>query len=402
MRTAKIIKVLNFLIILFTSLLLIASTFSKAALETFSTLVILFWLVKRSLIFKKEGKFFPATVLNRPIAGYALVILLATINSVNFKSSIIAFFGKTLEYILLYFAVCDTVKTKKTFYLILLGLILAGGGLVIDSAFQYFTGTDLFRHYQMNDDFRLKASFSNANDFAGWLILITPLFILLILSRLRNKSFLSAFGLGSLSLLMLVCLWLTFSKAAILGLFIALIFLTVYFSRKKKRAVFFVIAALIFFAVFSFLKGWPQEFINTDRSASVLLRIDLWKTALSAWADYPLLGSGPSTYVQIIPFYNTGWQLNTSYPHNSFLHMSVETGLAGLCVFIWVIFELFSSIAVKLRAGISHQPEIVGLAAGIGVFLFQSFFDTNLYAVQLVIPFWIFIGLCSALCNDAA
>jgi len=42
---------------------------------------------------------------------------------------------------------------------------------------------------------------------------------------------------------------------------------------------------------------------------------------------------------------------------------------------------------------------VVGLLAGISGFLVQSFFDNNLYALQLVVLFWFMMGLTMAVIN---
>jgi len=400
MKTVKfdnIEKGINYTIIFFISALLIASTFSKAAVETFSCTAILLWLIKKIMInvFKTSPKpsFFPQTPLNPSILAYTLIVFLSVLASVNFKASIISFVGKTIEYVLLYFIVCDTVKTRRLICIIFSAIALAVAGLIVDSAFQYFSGFDLFRHYPMNDDLRLKASFSNATGFAGWLILTIPLFAALAIFKNGKKFFtVRTFSL-LISLLSLACLYFTYSKAAFLGLAVSCVFILAYSLKKKRRAIVWL---LIIFCLTEFLflkRAYIIDLINTNQPPSFLIRLDLWKMSLLMLADYLLLGSGPSTFVETIPFYGIGWQSNTSYPHNSFLHLACETGLTGLACFIWIVHDLFRKVNSGLKAGSPVKVELTGISAGIAAFLTQSFFDTNLFSLQLVIPFWIFLGL---------
>lgn len=389
----RIEKALDFLVIFCLLGLIICTTFSKAGVESLAGAVILFWFLKRLTAFKSNRwnprYFFPDNFLNKPLAIYVLIIVLSTFNSVDFKSSLTAFIGKTLEYVLLYFAVIDTVNTKKRIYVIVGGIVVAAFGLILDSGFQYFTGLDLFRHFAMNDDHRLKASFGNANDLAGWLILITPLLITSTFFRKKQNKIITVI-LGITSYLAALCLLLTYSKAAILGLILSCLILLFYFRLNKKFLIFLVI--LILAVVFiSNKKGYVFNLLSVN-STSVLVRKNLWKRAINMAADYPILGSGPSTYVSLIGRYSEGWEPNTAYPHNSFLHIAAETGIAGLLAFLWIILRLAKEAIKKLKRN-RDNVQLAGFSLGIIAFLFQSFFDTNLTALQLIVPFWIFVGL---------
>ena len=71
--------------------------------------------------------------------------------------------------------------------------------------------------------------------------------------------------------------------------------------------------------------------------------------------------------------------------------MAAETGLLGLFAFLWVLFSFF-------KMGLQHFNQkrdylVLGLLSGILAFLVQSFFDTNLYALQMVVLFWFMLGL---------
>ena len=374
---------------------MICTTFSKAGVESLAGAVIFFWLIKRLFILKFKvwqlRKFFPSTLLNLPLVVYVLIIVLSTINSVDYRVSIVAFFGKTTEYLLLYFAITDTVNTKRRVYVFIGGLIVSTVGLIIDSGFQYVTGIDLFRHFMMNDDLRLKASFGNANDLAGWLILIIPVLASFVFFLKKQKMAITLI-LWLTTFFAVICLILTFSKAALIGFILScIIFMGIIRKNLRNYVIFLLIVVII--GYLSFLKrGYSLDLSKINTSISVLVRIDLWKRAMAMIADYPILGSGPSTYTEVIGRYGSGWQPNTAYPHNSFLHIAAETGITGLLTFLWIIFVLAKEVIKNLRKN-RDNPELIGFSLGIFAFLFQSFFDTNLSALQLVIPFWIFLAL---------
>jgi len=118
--------------------------------------------------------------------------------------------------------------------------------------------------------------------------------------------------------------------------------------------------------------------------------MNLWKQSLLIIRDYPLLGSGLNTYSSVVKRYKF-FEGGNMYPHNSFLQMASETGLAGLFAFLLVLLIFF-------KTGLQHlnqkkNPLALGLLAGILAYLVHSFFDTHLYSLQLVVLFWFMLGL---------
>ena len=107
--------------------------------------------------------------------------------------------------------------------------------------------------------------------------------------------------------------------------------------------------------------------------------------------DYPILGTGPNTYLSVVPQYKIADKNYLYYPHNSFLHMAAEVGLLGLWAFLWVMWRFFrQGIKISKKQG---NILLLGLMAGVLAFLIHSFFDTNLYSLQLVVLFWFVLGL---------
>jgi len=61
---------------------------------------------------------------------------------------------------------------------------------------------------------------------------------------------------------------------------------------------------------------------------------------------------------------------------------------------LWIVLELFKSGIRALKR--YKDPLLLGLLAGLLAFLTHSFFDTNLYALQMVVLFWYMMGLAVA------
>jgi len=121
-------------------------------------------------------------------------------------------------------------------------------------------------------------------------------------------------------------------------------------------------------------------------------RIEYWRRSLKIIKDYPLLGCGLNTYALVAGRYNIGWG---GYPHNSYLQMAAEIGLVGVAVFLWMLFVLFRDSLRALRRIKTQELQMLmcGLLTGLLGFLIHSFFDTNLYSVQLSSFLWVIMGV---------
>jgi len=121
-------------------------------------------------------------------------------------------------------------------------------------------------------------------------------------------------------------------------------------------------------------------------------RLGYWKRAFKIIKDYPIFGCGLNTYALVEGRYNIGWG---GYPHNSYFQMAAETGLVGITAFLWMLFVLFRESLRALRKIKNQENKMLlfGFLTGLLGFLIHSFFDTNLYSVQLSSLLWLTMGV---------
>jgi len=83
--------------------------------------------------------------------------------------------------------------------------------------------------------------------------------------------------------------------------------------------------------------------------------------------------------------------LNISYAHNCYLQILAETGIFTLSSFIlFAVSLVYLGIKKFLR---SRDFVLLGLLSGMVGFLVHSFFEVNLYSLQLAFLFWVWAGL---------
>jgi O-antigen ligase len=214
-----------------------------------------------------------------------------------------------------------------------------------------------------------------------------------------------------LFILLLVCLAMTYSRASWLGFILsfALIIYYLYSLLNKRVKILFIFTVI--FSIITFLaipqtvknKIWNILPKNTiERIASItqiensgLFRLNLWKESLEIIEDFPLFGVGLNTYSKIGPKYSKAG--GGYYPHNSYLQMAAEIGILGLFSFLWILINLFR-IGIRTLKN-NNDKIILGFLAALLAFLTQSFFDVNLYALQLATLFWFVLGLAATRIN---
>lgn len=134
-----------------------------------------------------------------------------------------------------------------------------------------------------------------------------------------------------------------------------------------------------------------QSINNTTTDTSASWRLELWKNAIDAWTDSPIIGIG---FGQSLPLDLGDWQTTEEIRniHNSPLAILVQMGIVG--------FALFTGFMVSVVAKSYHTlhthpdaPYYFGIIAALALLLFSSLFqpylETNLTGIFL----WILLGL---------
>ena len=391
----KIIKNCDWIIEFCLYLLIFYLPFAKAGIEIFASIAILVWIIKNVTSHKLQvTSYLPATGLNKALGAFIIVNAVTMGTSLHFYLSIKAFFGKVLEYIILYFIVVETINNKRRLRNIFIMILVSSMLMVADAGVQYFKGTDFLRGFASS---RLTASFAAANGFAGWLIVVIPIILMMLIDMQLIRSKIKKITLGGLVILLVICLGLTYSRGAWIGCVFGLGLIGYYLIkllRYRDKTLLCLLMIICLVGISFILPLTMKERIKSlGDIKSNLYRLDLWRESLNIIEDFPILGSGLNTYTTIAHYYKIQNE-GGIYPHNSFLQMAAETGILGLFCFLWIVVELFKLGIQTLRRG--KDILLLGILAGILGFLVQSFFDTNLYALQLAVLFWFMMGLAIA------
>lgn len=283
-------------------------------------------------------------------------------------------------------AVCDT---------------LIGYFIYTQTSFPRFAGTfiDLAEPY---------ASFGN--DYANFLLLVLPLEAWLFFQKHDRRT--TTVLTGFLLAILLSGFALSFSRGAWASLFTVVVIFAVWVIVNRKKMVVvgskidlilrgasvLVLTALL---IAGLQNARSREFNTTsfidkilfradEGTASVSERMQFWKGAVALIGDRPLLGGGVLGFKYLYPKYQPTFGANWDHPHNVFLKIGVENGIAAMA-FFGLFIALVVIGAFKFLWRIPCHPAIFFLLGAAGSFG-HNLIDFNFIVANYTL-FMVFIGM---------
>lgn len=341
----------------------------------------------------------------KPTSIDALMIFLvgilsySTLTSYFLKNSLSVLIVHLLL-ITFFFILTRTINTKYKLYLLITLLVITGALTSLYGVYQYFGGTasaaawvdqTMFEDIQS----RVGSTFNNPNILGEYLILMIPMAIGVLW---YNKKLVYKGLFVAMLAVMGICMLMTFSRGAWLGLIVALVAFSI--VRDRRLFVLFLIALIIMpFAL-------PDTVMNrftsigslSDTSSSYRLSILLGSLRMVENYWISGIGLGDQAFKAIYPKYSLA-AAYAHHSHNVYLQMILEMGVAGALVFALILYVFF-------RAMLAHQAKTrdsflssVMIAAGAGVagYMVQGLVENVWYNYRVLHIFWVVVavGFCA-------
>ncbi len=366
---------------------------SKGAIESFSILAIVVYLVKKFSALED----LPKSPLNFGIFAYLLVCVFSIFFSANMGISSRTFFAKTLQDVAFFFVVFETLNEKKKIRNVLNVLFLSSLVLGIDGIYQYFTRQDFLRHRPVIFIERIYASFATPNAFGCYLAMVIPFLIARFFSKLRLKA--SRFIYFALFILLFVCLLLTISRGAWLAYLTSVLFMSIW---VRALAVFLLVLGIFVLATYVFYPPLLKERLAKFFFFSDTIDLDrkfIWQAGWKMFVSRPWIGLGLGTFMfNFKKFIAEDYKFTASYAHNCYLQMASELGVIGLLAFLSILGLFFYQGIKALNKGERNFYWYILLASQAAIFGYcvQMGVDTTLYTLDLGMLFWLVLGMGTA------
>jgi len=182
----------------------------------------------------------------------------------------------------------------------------------------------------------------------------------------------------------------TYSRSAYVGFVVGMFVL----SLLKERKLFLVFLMLLLFTPIYMQSAVLERITFTVKSFEPVLildeasniRIVLWKRAIQAFLEAPILGSG---------YWTTRWTISGAEAHSQFLAVLVEGGIIGFSVFVWMLIRMYKA-ALNLRKNATtfyYRGLGAGYVAGFSAVLASCLTSENLEAFRMIGPLWFITAL---------
>lgn len=334
--------------------------------------------------------------INRYIILYAAVYLAGTLFSVNLRASLKP--GLLSIFFILFAVALGNAVTGKGQLDTLLALVVTVGALVsVYGILQYifrwgyqsaaWVDNDMFSGIE----FRVPSTLGNPNMLGQYLILAIPLGgakLLAAKDRLSRVYYFCCCGA------MCLCMILTFSRGAWLGLLFAG---AVFVALLNPRLI--LLAPLALLALYFVL---PETVISRFTSIgnlgdnSTSYRVYIWMGTLAMLKDYWLCGIGPgdAAFNMVYPVYSYNG-IVAPHSHNLFLQLVCDAGIVALLVFLLLLFVYFRMMCTAISQEKDRASRLLQAAftAGICGFLVQAMTDYSFYNYRVMFLFWTWLAL---------
>jgi O-antigen ligase len=186
---------------------------------------------------------------------------------------------------------------------------------------------------------QIKLWFLNPNILGRFLLICSPLLITsgFNFRPIRRLRFLFVSA-------MLLASFLSFSRAAWLGLLVSLVFL-LWKARSKSSLV--AVIPVLFVAGLTF-PIWGQNAYDYFAGEQYTGRRTIWQGAWDVACDYPLLGTGPGNVTKIMPQYIDNPFFKYQDTHSLYLQNAAEMGFTSVAILlVFYVILLYWSTRIE-------------------------------------------------------
>ncbi|MGH2442911.1 MAG: O-antigen ligase family protein [Chloroflexota bacterium] len=353
------------------------------------------------------------TRLRTPFMAPALLFLFAGLLSTTFaadRHQALQYYREDILEPLLFFGLILVTATRPSRWrLLFAGLLVAGLMAGIVGIAQFATHQDLTVDAGSTLQ-KVRSVYDSPNNLGLLLDRVIPVWLAIFAggALLRKRGRWLAWSI--LGVILLLTLFLTYSRGAWIGVALAVIAIAVLMRRGGK----WVALVCIVLAAGVAVAGGPKikQLVTSGHSNTGQQRLYLWHSSERMILAYPVLGVGPDNFEHYYAptrkqdLYQrvcapgvgymqpqAGSEPCLSHPHNEFLDFWLSTGILGLASFIWLEI-LFWQTMLASRSSRDLQTRVLTLAASGAMVasLVHGLVDNSYFLQDLSLLFWLLCG----------
>jgi O-antigen ligase len=312
--------------------------------------------------------------------------------------------------------ISNTFTTRSRLSVLSAFLVVYGLAMAIFALVQHFSWDGRFYWLRPTLATSPFGPFANHNHFAGYMELLIPLPVALVIARHGRGEvrLLYLFAAGMMGVAAVTSLSRGGMISLVAGmLFIGLLGLRLRREKRSSRTVMFLSQAVVMIAIMSVI-GAGIFWIGAD---PVLNRVKgqtassapgketflssrgwIWRDTFSMIRANPVLGVGLGAYETAFSIYSkSDGSLRVPQAHNDYLQVTADAGIVGALIALWFIVAVFRDVSRGVRSG---DRLLAGLALGTGggifAILVHSMFDFNLQVPSNALLFLLLVSVASS------
>ena len=328
------------------------------------------------------------------IVGFLLVAGFSSLTSFNIAKSVQSYF-LYLVFAFAYFLIVNNIKTKNQWYNLVVVFVLTGLLVGLYGVYQNFFVTvtdtswideDMFEEIQT----RVYSTFDNPNVLGQYLVMVIPVAFALMWSDKRLGA--KAVYAGIVAVMM-ACLIFTWSRAAWVGILLAIGF---YMVMKDRRWASLLVVALL---IMPFVL--PESIISRITSlgnmkdSSTAYRFSVWISSLRMAKDYWMsgIGLGAGAFERVYQKYALNGAGFALHSHNFYIQLVVEMGILGIILFALIMISTYRKIISIKDKNSSNKNVALAMGGALIGYMFQGVAENLWYNYRMILLFWIYLGI---------
>ena len=247
----------------------------------------------------------------------------------------------------------------------------------------------------------------NANEIAGAMAWLLPLMAGLAIYRWRTYSI--RWDVTLACLMLLAAILLGQSRATIIGVFFAFVFISLLLPNRWQIFGGLLIVGLIALEIVIVAEDFvtsPTDPTVTPVAATVQVRQEIWNSALAISRDHPLTGVGLSMFRdrRVREQYPVTAMAGLILPHahNEHLQILSDMGILGLIVFLAMYVIAFGMLFRVWRVGDDETRTVsIAVAAGLIAHGIYGLADAITLWDRFAFIFWMMLGMAGSVYQHA-
>jgi O-antigen ligase len=380
------------------SAILIFSPLARGAVRIWSISIVLLtevfiiflWLWRAN---NTNGYSFKRTKLDYPILALTILAIVSFIFSVYKHDSFYALL-MLLGYIGIYHVIVnefDHHRKRTLIWLIVsIGTVISGYGIL-----QYF---NIIGHSWWFPQQFLSSTYVNHNHFAGYLELVMPLAIsMLIGAKISHMNF--KLILVPMLVIMFFAFILAQSRGAWFSMTISLFVMALLFLKRGDNRLRNIILLVMIFAIAVTFIMFGKDVVSERLTSltgpeglepSAETRFKIWRGTIDMIIHNPLIGCGIGDFIWVFPRYRPeGLDVTANFAHNDYLQAAAEMGLLAPLILLWM-FVIVSFAVIKKE---HMDPIKIGCAAGMLSLCIHGFVDFNFHIPANMLLFTVYAAI---------